>query len=146
MQNKLGIASEQVPDICLTAYSDYGTTMAGLVVRCLPTALQQDHVQRAVSKACTIPVVPFQQATGYAIDYDDWHQHVHHSLPYEKYLKHDDALRKMLQQIPLPKYVFTNGDQKHAEICLRLLGISDCFKVRPACYFALLSCTVLGSS
>ena len=70
------------------------------------------------------------QATGYDIDADDWHKHVHHALPYEKYLKKDDALRGLLQQIPLPKYVFTNGDQKHAEICLRLLGITDCFKVR----------------
>lgn len=70
------------------------------------------------------------QATGYDIDADDWHKHVHHALPYEKYLKKDDALRRLLQQIPLPKYVFTNGDRKHAEICLRLLGITDCFKVR----------------
>lgn len=69
------------------------------------------------------------QATGYQIDVDDWHAHVHHTLPYEKYLKRDDALRNLLQRIKLPLYVFTNGDRKHAEICLRLMGITDCFKV-----------------
>ena len=69
------------------------------------------------------------QASGYEIDVDDWHAHVHHTLPYEKYLKRDDALRDLLQRIKLPLYVFTNGDRKHAEICLRLMGIADCFKV-----------------
>lgn len=73
------------------------------------------------------PYLP--QATGYTIDADDWHKHVHHALPYDKYLHEDTALRELLQQIPLPKYVFTNGDKKHAEICLRLLGIADCFRV-----------------
>ena len=69
------------------------------------------------------------QASGYEIDVDDWHAHVHHTLPYEKYLKRDDALRDLLQRVELPLYVFTNGDRKHAEICLRLMGITDCFKV-----------------
>jgi hypothetical protein len=26
--------------------------------------------------------------------------------------------------------VFTNADKKHAEICLNILGIADCFQVR----------------
>ena len=69
------------------------------------------------------------QATGYQIDVDDWHAHVHHTLPYEKYLRKDDPLRDLLQRIKLPLYVFTNGDRKHAEICLRLMGITDCFQV-----------------
>ena len=69
------------------------------------------------------------QATGYKIDVNDWHKHVHHMLPYEKYLNRDEKLIKLLQQIQLPVYVFTNGDRKHAEICLRLLGIAQCFKV-----------------
>ena len=69
------------------------------------------------------------QATGYNIDVDDWHKHVHHALPYEKYLRMDQQLIDLLQQIRLPVYVFTNGDRKHAEICLRLMGIANCFKV-----------------
>jgi hypothetical protein len=31
--------------------------------------------------------------------------------------------------IDLPKYILTNADQKHAEMCLDRLGIRDCFKV-----------------
>jgi len=84
------------------------------------------------------------QATGYQIDVDDWHAHVHHTLPYEKYLKQDDALRNLLQRIKLPLYVFTNGDRKHAEICLRLMGITDCFKVHsPASSDACNVCTCI---
>ena len=69
------------------------------------------------------------QAAGYEIDVDDWHKHVHHMLPYERYLKRDAKLITLLQQIQLPVYVFTNGDRKHAEICLRLMGINEYFKV-----------------
>ncbi|DBB13288.1 TPA: hypothetical protein ACH3X3_005024 [Trebouxia sp. C0006] len=98
MREKLGVPKDEVTSLCLSAYTNFGTTMAGLV------------------------------ATGYQIDVDDWHAHIHHTLPYEKYLKKDDALRNLLQRIKLPLYVFTNGDRKHAEICLRLMGITDCFK------------------
>lgn len=98
MREKLGVPKDEVTALCLSAYTNFGTTMAGLV------------------------------ATGYQIDVDDWHAHVHHTLPYEKYLKKDDPLRDLLQRIKLPLYVFTNGDRKHAEICLRLMGITDCFQ------------------
>lgn len=70
------------------------------------------------------------QAAGYKIDVDDWHKHVHHMLPYERYLKRDERLIRLLQQIQLPVYVFTNGDRKHAEICLRLMGVAEYFKVQ----------------
>lgn len=75
------------------------------------------------------PVHFAAQGAGYKIDVDDWHKHVHHTLPYEKYLKRDDKLISLLQQIQLPLYVFTNGDRKHAEICLQLMGITSLFKV-----------------
>ena len=58
-----------------------------------------------------------------------WHADVHHRLPYTKLLRRDDALRDMLQSISLPKFVFTNADKKHAQICLELLGIADLFQV-----------------
>lgn len=92
--------------------------------------------------SCSCPV----QAGGYKIDVDDWHKHVHHMLPYERYLKKDEKLIKLLQQIQLPVYVFTNGDRKHAEICLRLMGVTDCFKVqqlRRRCFTAC-ACTLGG--
>jgi hypothetical protein len=35
----------------------------------------------------------------------------------------------VLQAVPVPKWVFTNADVTHAERCLELLGIRDCFQV-----------------
>jgi len=55
---------------------------------------------------------------------------VHHRLPYSKLLARDEALRDMLHSIKLPKLIFTNADQKHAAICLELLGLADCFQAR----------------
>jgi len=71
------------------------------------------------------------QANGFNIAYDHWHKLVHGSLPYERLLKKDEELRDLLSSIPMPKYVFTNADKKHAETCLRLLGIDDLFEVCP---------------
>lgn len=70
------------------------------------------------------------QANGYHIDFDDWHAAVHGTLPYDRMLREDKAMRQLLQSIDLPKFVFTNADSKHAETCLRLLGIADLFQVR----------------
>jgi len=55
---------------------------------------------------------------------------VHHRLPYRKLLARDEALRDLLQSIKLPKLIFTNADQRHAAICLELLGLADCFQAR----------------
>lgn len=33
----------------------------------------------------------------------------------------------LAQALPGRKWVFTNSDRRHAETCLRLLGIEDCF-------------------
>ena len=63
------------------------------------------------------------------IDFDEWHAEVHGRLPYSELLHSDDRLRDMLLSLDLPKYVFTNADRKHAQICLDLLGIADCFEV-----------------
>lgn len=70
------------------------------------------------------------QATGYTIDFDHWHQHVHWNLPYDEYLTSDPKLRELLCSIELPRFVFTNADERHASICLDKLGIADCFQVR----------------
>lgn len=66
------------------------------------------------------------QANGYTIDYDDWHAHVHGTLPYELVTR-NEPLRRLLQQVKLPMYVFTNADDKHAAICLQRMGIADLF-------------------
>ena len=54
---------------------------------------------------------------------------MHGTLPYSRLLKRDDQLRALLESIPLPKFIFTNADQKHAETCLDLMGVADLFQV-----------------
>mmetsp|Transcript_33467 Transcript_33467/g.85503 ORF Transcript_33467/g.85503 Transcript_33467/m.85503 type:complete len:251 (+) Transcript_33467:180-932(+) len=98
MREKLRVPEERVKDECLHLYLSHGTTLAGLV------------------------------AQGHDIDYDDWHANVHHQLPYQACLQPDPALRELLDSIPLSKWIFTNADHKHAEICLNLLGLQDCFQ------------------
>jgi pyrimidine 5'-nucleotidase len=68
------------------------------------------------------------QASGHTIDFDDWHDHVHAPLPYEDHLRADPRLKDILNSIPLPKWVFTNADARHAERCLDLLDLRDCFR------------------
>lgn len=53
MLHKLHIEESKVPELCLSLYKDYGTTMAGL------------------------------KALGYNFDYDDCHGFVHGTLPYD---------------------------------------------------------------
>ncbi|XP_062172366.1 uncharacterized protein LOC133877929 [Alnus glutinosa] len=52
MLQKLGIEESKVPELCVSLYKDYGTTMAGL------------------------------RAIGYNFEYDDFHSYVHGRLPY----------------------------------------------------------------
>ncbi|CAK8536072.1 unnamed protein product [Lathyrus sativus] len=52
MLEKLGIQEDKVPELCVSLYKIYGTTMAGL------------------------------KAIGYDFDYDDFHSFVHGRLPY----------------------------------------------------------------
>ncbi len=71
------------------------------------------------------------QATGFKIDFNQWHQEVHYgNLEYASLIRPDAELRELLFSIDLPKYIFTNADAKHAEICLEKLGVQDCFQVR----------------
>jgi len=53
MLQKLGIEEAKVPELCVSLYKTYGTTMAGL------------------------------KAIGYGFDYDDFHGFVHGRLPYD---------------------------------------------------------------
>ena len=86
----------------LRLYAGHGTTLAGLV-----------------------------NALGKTVDFDHWHEHVHYGkLDYESYLRHDPFLVSLFRSIsPLARrYIFTNADRKHAEICMRLLGIAEFFQ------------------
>lgn len=68
------------------------------------------------------------QASGYKIDYDDWHEFVHGTLPYDEYLRPDPKLKSILDSIPVAKFIFTNADIRHAERCLDILGLRSCFQ------------------
>lgn len=57
MAEELGLPPDEVAERCAEYYLHYGTTLAGLV------------------------------AHGCQVDYQRWHDRVHASLPYEKYLK-----------------------------------------------------------
>jgi len=98
MLKKLHMPEAEAEEKCRELYLNFGTTLAGLV------------------------------AMGHTIDFDDWHAFVHGSLPYEKYLRPDPKLKQLLDSIPVPKYIFTNADIKHAERTLGLLGLRSCFK------------------
>eukprot|EP00889_Picochlorum_renovo_P001429 jgi/Picre1/28459/NNA_003863.t1 len=98
MVEYLGFSEDTVQEESRALYLEHGTTLSGLV-----------------------------NALGKTIDYDHWHSHVHWSLDYETYIRPDPTLRKMLDGIPVKKFIFTNADKRHAAICLDLLGLTDCF-------------------
>ncbi|KAF2311820.1 hypothetical protein GH714_026922 [Hevea brasiliensis] len=123
MVQKLGIEESKVPELCVSLYKYYGTTLAGL------------------------------RAVGYKLDYDDYHSSkwffsyvylflfmksvcsntlsiysfVHGRLPYD-ILKPDLALKNLLHSVPVRKVVFTNADKRHAGKVLSRLGLEDCFE------------------
>jgi pyrimidine 5'-nucleotidase len=100
MVDRLGVPEADVPSLCQHFYTTYGTTLAGLV---------------AASDLVEAPGPAF---------YDEWHAAVHHTLPYAALLgPPDPGLRALLASLPQKKYIFTNADAKHAEICLQLLGL-----------------------
>ena len=78
----------------------------------------------------TFEVSLLTQVEGYKLDADHFHQAVHGSIDYEYHLKPDLELRELLLSINLPRFVFTNADRLHAERCLEMMGIADCFGVR----------------
>jgi hypothetical protein len=69
------------------------------------------------------------QAEGRKIDFDHWHAEVHHELPYSELLHPDCRSREALFSMRVPRYIFTNADQIHAELCLQRLGLEGCFQV-----------------
>lgn len=62
----------------------------------------------------------------YSIDQFEYLEYVH-DIPLAQFLKPDTDLRKILQNIPHTKWIFTNADQAHSERVLSMLGIQDLF-------------------
>jgi pyrimidine 5'-nucleotidase len=91
---------------------------------CLPSLLTRPHNCQPHLSTYTQSYI---QASGYEIDFDDWHDYVHARLPYSKHLSPNSKLRNLLDSITIPKYIFTNADAKHADICLSLLGLQGAF-------------------
>ena len=50
-----------------------------------------------------------------------------HDIPLETYLSPNRDLRRILEQLPQRKWIFTNSDMKHTRRVLRLLGVDDLF-------------------
>lgn len=57
--------------------------------------------------------------------YCDIRVQVHGHIKYAEEVRPDPTLRALLEQIPVPKHVFTNADSKHAWICLENLGMDQ---------------------
>ena len=51
-----------------------------------------------------------------------------HDIPLNQYIDTDDLLAESLDQLPFPKWIFTNADVSHAVRVLATLGISDHFE------------------
>jgi putative hydrolase of the HAD superfamily len=61
------------------------------------------------------------------IDTEEFLAYVH-DLQLEKYIGHDPALDRMLEDIPLDKVIFTNATEEHAWRVLTVLGVARHFE------------------
>lgn len=144
----LNIPEEQVAGLTQELYYGYGTTLAGLRVRChcccccfcccqaYPMhALPAFDREPATPCACAASTIRGQnrlcllhtQARGFEIDVDHFHATVHGTLDYERLLQPDPRTRELLLSMDCPRYLLTNADRAHAKVCLERLGIQDCF-------------------
>lgn len=63
----------------------------------------------------------------YKIDTNDYLSFVH-DIPVHEYLKPNGSLKKMLEELPFRKFIFTNADANHAHRVLAALGLENCFE------------------
>lgn len=77
------------------------------------------------------------QAEGYPVDIEKYFHDTHELIDLPNILAVDPALNKMLSRLNKPKYIFTNGNTKHANRVLKILGLSDMFKVSRASSMAI---------
>jgi len=89
----------------------------------LTTPLCSLSLSRSRSRGCVLA----GQAEGYGVELDGWHKAVHGTLDYAELLPKNPPLKDLLDSLDMPKYIFTNADRIHAEVCLDHIGIRDCF-------------------
>ena len=63
----------------------------------------------------------------YKIDTNEYLSFVH-DIPLHEYLKPNDSLQHMLEELPYHKLIFTNADANHAHRVLIALGLQNCFE------------------
>ena len=51
-----------------------------------------------------------------------------HRVPLARYLRPNQMLRTILESIPVPKVIFTNGSRQHSTAVIEELGVSDLFE------------------
>jgi pyrimidine 5'-nucleotidase len=97
MVERLGFSAEEVDHIRHDYFTNYGTTLRGLLI----------HYPGRVNV-------------------DDYLAYVH-DLPLPEFIQPDPALRPFLLSLPQSRWIFTNADEAHATRVMCLLGIEDCF-------------------
>ncbi|KAH9701325.1 Catalytic/ hydrolase [Citrus sinensis] len=110
MLQKLCIEEAKVPELCVSLYKFYGTTLAGLRVCTLASSTFVYLRYKAPNLALSM-----------------FYSYVHGRLPYMM-LKPDPVLRNLLLSLPIRKVIFTNADKTHAARVLSRLGLEDCFE------------------
>ena len=141
---------------CQHCYVNYGTTLAGLVLtphaphhdKHNPPRKQQRENGSSSAAASNgkndpdpvVAAAAAELAASLAEDarveremhqfYDEWHERVHASLPYEQLFPprahpHNLALKALLRSLPenVARLVFTNADDAHAAKCLNMMGL-----------------------
>lgn len=63
----------------------------------------------------------------YQVNEEEYLKYVH-DIPLHHYLAPDIKLRKLLSNLPMQKWIFTNSDKPHAERVLNALNIKDLFE------------------
>ena len=64
--------------------------------------------------------------TEYQVDMDTYLEYVH-KVPLDGFISPEPKLNQILDNLPQPKFIFTNSDYRHARRVLSLLDISDYF-------------------
>jgi pyrimidine 5'-nucleotidase len=62
----------------------------------------------------------------YDVDPEHYLEYVH-DIPISDYIRPDPKLRRILESLPYPLWVFTNSDYPHASRVLKALGVDDLF-------------------
>jgi hypothetical protein len=144
MVEKLGVPRESVAEQCYGYYVKSGTTLAGLVAAGqkidYDVRLEPKGRLSAVSLEEHLLRWPRAEPPGrlhvrsrhLPPAAQDWHKFVHHDAIDYSLLKPDPRLRDILLSCDIPKILLTNGDRKHAEMCLERMGLTDCFQVSAA--------------